>query len=186
MRFWWRVRILSRCFLFAPGRVSSFRIPSSNEGYYTILNRSPRYLVLETADLSQNLALTRLEVRVDPEYLVLVPHLLHKTLLKIRSPAFSEFTLKLEGVPVSHRFLYDLSIGTVWGDDWWIIDRDLNDMVAAAGRDIKFVVQVGAFGGVWDIELQRFVGDMFPLMNVRGLVRAPRPSLNREGERFIW
>ena len=125
-------------------------------------------------------------MRVDPEDLALVPPLLHKTLSTIRSPAFSELTLKLEGVPVSHQFFYDLSIGTVWGDSWWIIDGDLNDMVTVAGRDIEFVVQVGEFGGVWDIELQRFVGDVFPLMNARGLVRAPRPSLNREGERFIW
>ena len=123
---------------------------------------------------------------MDPEDLALVPPLLHKTLSTIRSPAFSEFTLKLEGVPVNHQFFYNLSIGTVWGDDWWIIDGDLNDMVTVAGRDIVFVVQVGEFGGVWDIELQRFVGDVFPLMNARGLVRAPRPSLNREGERFIW
>ena len=123
---------------------------------------------------------------MDPDDLALIPPLLHETLLTITSPAFSEFALRLEGLPVNHQFLYDLSIGTVWGDDWWTIDRDLNNMVTATGRDIKFVVQVGTFGGVWGIELQRFVGSIFPLMNARGLVRVPRPSLSREGERFIW
>lgn len=150
-----------------------------------LLNHSPRYPVFETVDLSQNLALTRFEARVDPDDLDLIPPLLHETLLTIKSSAFSEFILKLEGLPVNHRF-YELSVGTVWGDDWWIIDRDLNKMVATTGRDIKFVVQVGGFGGVWGTELQGFLGDVFPLMNARGLVRAPRPSSNREGERIIW
>ena len=119
-----------------------------------MLNRSLRHSVLETADLSQNLALTRFEARVDPDDLALIPPLLHETLLTIASPAFSEFVLKLEGLPVNHRFFYQLSVGAVWGDDWWIIDRDLNNMVTAAGRDIKFVVQVGVFGGVWGSELR--------------------------------
>ena len=183
MRFWPRVRIPSRCLLSAPGHVSSIGIPSSGEGYYSII--PPRYPVFETVDLSQNLALTRFEARVDPDDLDLIPPLLHETLLTIKSSAFSEFILKLEGLPVNHRF-YELSVGTVWGDDWWIIDRDLNKMVATTGRDIKFVVQVGGFGGVWGTELQGFLGDVFPLMNARGLVRAPRPSSNREGERIIW
>ena len=140
--------------------------------------------MLDTADLNQNLALTRLEVRVDPDDLDLIPPLLHETLLTIRSPAFSEFVLRIEGLPANHKFLYELSVGTVWGDDWWIIDRDLNDMVTAAGRDIKFVVRVGTFA-IWGIELQGFVGGVFPLMNARGLVKAPLPSSIREGVRYV-
>ena len=65
-----------------------------------------------------------------------------------------------------------------------MIDRDLNEMVTAAGKDIKFVVQVGTFA-IWSIELRGFVGYVFPLMNARGLVKAPLPSSIREGERFV-
>ena len=156
-----------------------------DESHYKLLNHSLRYIVLDTADLSQNLALTRFEIRVDPDDLTLVAPILHETLLTISSPTFSEFTLKLEGLPTDHRFLYELSINAVWGDDWWVIDRDLNDMVRKTGREIKFVVQVGINGGVWGFELEEFVGDMFPLMNARGLVRVPLLSAVREGERFI-
>jgi len=144
--------------------------------------------VLDTADLSQNSALTRLEVRVDPDDLPFVPPLLHETLLRISSPVFSEFTLKLQSLPADLHFFYQLDFNVVWGDYWWIIDRVLDDMVNATGRNIKFAVQVATNGGVWSTGLQRFVGYMFPLMNARGLVRVFSPSSNpyQESERFVW
>ena len=58
--------------------------------HYELLNYSLRYIVLDTADLSQNLALARFEIRVDPDDLTLVPPILHETLLKISSPTFSK------------------------------------------------------------------------------------------------
>ena len=138
-------------------------------------------------DLNRNSALVRFEVRVDPDDLTLVPLLLHEILLTISSPAFSEFTLKLEGLPKAHRFFYNLTIDVVWGEDWWLIDQDLDDMVNATGRDIKFVVHVGTNGGVWSPGLREYVGYMFPSMNARGLVRASHPSsTDLEGERFLW
>lgn len=143
--------------------------------------------MLDNADLGRNFALTRFELRVDPEYLTLIPPLVHKTLETISSPAFSEFTLKLEGYPVENRFFHLLTSGVVWGNGWGTIDRILNDMVRTVGRDIRFVVRVGANGGVWSPELGRFVGDMFPLMNARGLVRVMNwVTVGSEGDEFIW
>lgn len=143
--------------------------------------------MLETVDLSRNLALVQFELRVDPEDLTLVPSLLHETLSTILSPAFSWFTLKLEGYPVAYHFFPDLSIRAVWGDGWQIIDKDLDDMVYATGRDIRFVVEVGTNGGVWSYRLQGFVEDMFPLMSARGLVSVLGPG-DREpgGVQYIW
>ena len=57
-----------------------------------------------------------------------------------------------------------------WGDEWGMVDSDLNDMVHANGRDIRLVVQVGADCGVWTPNLGELMGDVFPLMNARGLV----------------
>ena len=154
-----------------------------------MLNLSLRYLVADTADLGKNSALTRLEMRVDPDDLAFVPPLLHETLSTISSPVFSEFTLKLQSLPKGHHFFYPLNISGVWGDDWWMIDRDLDDMVNATGRNIKIVVHVATNGGVWSTGLQRFVGCMFPSMNARGLVKVFPPSSNpyqEEGERFVW
>ena len=138
-------------------------------------------------DLSRNSVLTRFELRVDPDDLSLVPSLLHETLPTISSPAFSEFTLKLEGCPAGARFFHLLSSKVVWGDGWGTIDRDLDDMVHAIGREVRLVIRVGAGGGVWSPELRGFVGGMFPLMNARGLVRVVvvEPTFQAEGERFV-
>ena len=143
-------------------------------------------LVLDATDLSQNFALTRFELRVDPDDLMLVPPLLHETLSTISSPVFSEFTLKLEDYLVEDHFFYLLSREALWGDEWGIVDRDLNDMVQVAGKDIRFVVQVGAHGGVWLRELRGFMGVMFPLMSARGLVGVVKSTFQAEDERFIW
>ena len=142
--------------------------------------------MLDTEDLSRNLSLARFELRVDPDELNLIPPFLHETLSTISSPVFSELALRLEGSLIPYCFLHSLSIKVVWGDEWGMIDKYLNDMVHATGRDIKFVVQVGKNGGVRGRELRGFVGSMFPLMNARGLVRVLAPSSLREGERFIW
>jgi len=150
------------------------------ESHYRLLNHSLRNTMLGTVDLSQNLALAQFELRVGPEDLTHVPFLLHKILSTISSPAFSEFTLKLEGYPAAHHSLPELSIRALWGDEWCIIDQGLDDMVHTTGRDIEFVIEVGMFGGVWSHRLQGFVEDMFPLMSARGLVRAPRPA-DQEG-----
>ncbi|KAF9650490.1 hypothetical protein BDM02DRAFT_3111993 [Thelephora ganbajun] len=151
-----------------------------------VFSLCPRSL-LDTADLSRNLALKRFEVRVDPDDLTLIPPLLHDTLSTVSSPVFSEFILKLEGYPTENRFFHLLSSRVVWGDEWGIIDRDLSDMVRRIGRDIRLAVWVTHNGGVWSRELGEFVGGMFPLMNARGLVRVLKPGIEfDEGERFIW
>ena len=183
-RFWSRARLLLRCFLFVPGHVSSL-----GGCHYGLLNRYLCYSVVDTADLGKNSVLTRLEMRVDPDDLAFVPPLLHETLSTISSPVFSEFTLKLQSLPKDHRFFYPLNISGAWGDNWWMIDRDLDDMVKATGRNIKFVVHVAANSGIWSVGLQRFVGYMFPSMNARGLVRVVSPSSNpcqEEGGRLVW
>ena len=58
----------------------------------------------------------------------------------------------------------------VWWDRWEMIDRDLDQMVHVAGRDIRLVVQVDAGDGLRSPRIRALVGDMFPLMNRRGLV----------------
>ena len=121
--------------------------------------------------MSRNLALVRFELRVDPDDLTLIPPLLHETLPTILSPAFLEFVLKLESCPAEGRFFHLLSSKAVWGDEWGVIDSDLNEMVHAIGRDVRLVVRVGTGGGVWFPEFRMFVRDTFPLMSARGLVR---------------
>ena len=108
---------------------------------------------------------------MDPDDLTLVPPLLHETLSTILSPAFCEFTLKLESDLTEGRFFHLLSSKAVWGDGWGVIDRDLDEMVRAIGRDVRLVVRVGTTGGVWSPEFRGFVGDTFPLMKARGSVK---------------
>jgi len=126
---------------------------------------------VDSVDLSRNLALTRFELRADrPDDLTLALPPLRKTLSTISSPTFSEFTLKLEGIPVGIRFFQLLPSDVVWRDGWGTIDRNLNDMVRAAGRDIWLVFQVEAGRGVWSPRLGGLYGTALPLMNARGLV----------------
>jgi len=135
------------------------------------LNHLDCYPALETADLSRNLALARFELHVGyPEDLIPVLSPLRKTLSTISSPAFSEFTLKFEYSETERRFLQFVSGEVVRGDEWGMIDRDLNDMGYRIGRDIQLVVQVGAGIEVWSPTRRTVVGDVFPLMNARGLV----------------
>ena len=56
------------------------------------------------------------------------------------------------------------------GDEWGMIDRDLDYMAHMGGKDIQLVIQVGTGSEVWSPTLRRLVGDAFPLMNARGLV----------------
>ena len=135
------------------------------------LNDSLCHPALDSADLSRNLALTKFQLRVDrPNDLNLVPSPLRETLSTISSPAFSEFVLRLEGCPMEIGFFRFFSAERTWGDEWGVVDRDLNDMVQANGKDIRLVVQVGAVGGVWTPKLGELVGGVFPLMNARGVV----------------
>ena len=132
----------------------------------------------DSADLSRNLALKRFHLRVDrPDDLnyVLVP--LCETLSTIPSPTFSEFALKLEGCSIEIHFFRLVSGDMAWGREWDLIDRQLDDMVRVAGRDIRLVLQVGAGGGVWTPRLVELVGGVFPLMHARGLmsVEAAKP-----------
>ena len=132
---------------------------------------APRYPALDVVDLSRNLALTRFELRVDRIFdLTPILTLLRKTLPTILSPAFSEFTLKLEGCPMSIHFFQLLPEEGVWRDECGTIDRDLNNMVQVAGRDIRLVIQVEPAGGVWSPRLGGLAGSAFRLMNARGLV----------------
>ena len=135
------------------------------------LNNPLCYTAVDAVDLSGNLLLARFELRVkSPDDLTLALPSLRKTLLTISSPAFSEFTLKLEGIPMGIRFFQLLPGEVVWRDEWGMIDRDLNDMAQVVGREIRLVVQIEAAGGVWSPTLGGRVGDVFPLMNARGLV----------------
>jgi len=117
------------------------------------------------------LALTRFELRVDrTEDLSLVLSPLRKTLSTISSPGFSKFILKLGYCPKAVCFLQLLSGEVAWGDEWGMIDRDLNDMARAIGRDIRLVIRVGVGDEVWSPTLRALIGDVFPLMKARGLV----------------
>ena len=151
------------------------------------LNHPLRYPALDIADLSGNSVLARFKLRVDLEDLTRIPSLLHKTLSTISSPAFSEFTLKLESSPTESRFFHLLSSKAVWGVGWGVIDRDLNKIARAIGRDIRLVVRVGMDGGVWSPEFRQFVRGMFPLMGARGLVEVEvvKPTFKVEGGQFI-
>jgi len=121
--------------------------------------------------LSRNLALTRFEIRVDhPDDIDLVLSPLRNTLSTISSPAFSEFALNLESYPIGVYYFRLLSGERVWGEEWGLVDRDLNEMVYVMGRDIRLVVLLGAGGGDWSSKLGELVGSVFPLMNLRGLV----------------
>lgn len=136
-------------------------------------------------DFSRSLALKRFELRADPDDLPFIPYRLRQTLSTITSPVFSEFTLKLEGLIILHRTFRLLANRTVWEGGWDFIDSALNDMVDEIGGDIRLVVQVAANGGVWSPELEGIMGEVFPLMGERGLVRVVAPGFD-EGERFIW
>ena len=136
-----------------------------------LLNISLCYSALVSADLSRNMALTRFELRVDQTHdlnLVLSP--LRKTLSTISSPVFSEFILKIECCPSGIRFLDLLSGEVTQGDEWKTIDSDLNDMSRTNGRDIRLAIRVGVGDEIWSPALRALVGDVFPLMNARGLV----------------
>ena len=144
---------------------------------------------MDCADLSRSSALTRFQLRVDrPDDLSIVITLLRETLSTISSPVFSELVLKLEGCPMENHFLCFVSGEVVWGSEWGMIDRDLDDRVCLMGRDIRLVIQVGAGGGVWTPKLGEIVGDVFPLMSARGLVSVVQIAKMtiRAREDFIW
>ena len=144
---------------------------------------------LDSADLSRNPALTRFQLRVDrPDDLNFVFPPLRETLSTISSPVFSEFILMLEGCPMELRFFQLLSGERAWGDGWGMVDKQLDGMVRVVGRDIRLIVQVGTGGGAWTPKLGKLVGEVFPLMNARGLVRVEvvTPKPRARGDKFIW
>ena len=107
---------------------------------------------------------------MDRDNLALIPPLLHQTLSTISSTVFSKLVLKLQSLPGGYYSFHELAVEAIWGDDWGMVDRDLDDMVKATGNGIKFVVQVLANGEVPGVEFRRFVGHLFPLMHARRLV----------------
>ena len=142
----------------------------------------------DSTDLSGNLALTRFQLRVDrPDDLNHFLSPLRETLSTISSPTFSEFVLKLEGRSMEVAFFQLVSGEVAWGHEWGLIDGDLDDMVRVTGRDIRLVLQVGAGCGVWITRLGELVGDVFPLMNARGLmsVEVEKPIVRAYGEVYI-
>ena len=135
------------------------------------------------------MALTKFQLRVDrPDDLNHVLSSLRETLSTISSPAFSEFVLKLKGCPMKNLFFQLVSGEEAWGREWDLVDRDLDDMVRVTGRDIRLVLEVGAGGGVWTPRLWELMGDVFPLMNTRGLmsVEVAKPIVRARRDRFIW
>ena len=149
-------------------KFTQYYLPSSKIRYKSL--NQPPYPAPDAVDLSRNLALSRLQLRVNHTYdLALALSALRKTLSTISSPVFSEFTLKLDGIPVAIHFFQILLDNEMWRDECGLIDRHLNEMVHVVGRDIRLVVQVEG-SGVWSPTLGGLAGDTFPVMNARGLV----------------
>lgn len=158
--------------------------PSGDDGSLI----DPLYFpVRDGVDLSQNLVLERFELRSDPDDLPFIPYLLQRPLSTIASPVFSEFTLKLEGLPVPNRTPRMIANRAVWGDWWGTIDGLMDDMALETGRDIRIVVLVAMPDSVWSPDVVGFVEDIFPLVNTRGLLKVVSPEQVDDGsERFIW
>lgn len=127
--------------------------------------------MLDPVDLSRNLALTTFELCVNyPSDLIPALSPLRKTLSTISSPAFSEFIFRFGGYAIEPLFLRPLSDLALWGNEWGMIDGELNDMIHVIGRDIRLVFQIGASGVGWFPTFRAVVGAAFPVMNARGLV----------------
>lgn len=115
-------------------------------------------------DLKDCPALEKFEFKADCENIASVPGWLYRTLWKINSPSFKEFTISISGCS-SVVYLHT----AMGGDDWKTVDAYL--FVCSKFQPSFKVVFRMDFEGGEAIAVRKFIGKRFPLVSKKGIVK---------------
>ena len=115
-------------------------------------------------DLKDSTALEKFEFKTDCVNLASTPGWLYRTLWKINSPSFREFSISVFNCSSTVDFHAAMS-----GDDWKTVDAYLF-VLSKFQPSFKVVFRMG-FDGDEAIEVEKFIGKWFKLVSKKGIMR---------------